>query len=268
MFDQADVRLIEDPVEAVAWVERRAKLYAGWRAEREAEDGFADDNDPAETIRLTDDERDWLTDFLVSRQAPSTTMSLEMIDGMFTALVIGPTMVSPSGYMPAIWGTEDGTGPEWDSVEQVQYFMNLLMKHWNAIAARRSADAPHDPFIVELGEAELGRAWAEGFAVGIDLGRDSWDSMLNDKRAVEIVAPIMALAWDDDDEQLPEMRADIVEHLPVILQCIARYWRDPERRLPLPPVRSTKVGRNEPCPCGSGKKFKKCCGGAAPPVLH
>ncbi|RCX08895.1 SEC-C motif-containing protein [Anaerobacterium chartisolvens] len=23
---------------------------------------------------------------------------------------------------------------------------------------------------------------------------------------------------------------------------------------------STKVGRNEPCPCGSGKKYKKCCG--------
>lgn len=26
------------------------------------------------------------------------------------------------------------------------------------------------------------------------------------------------------------------------------------------PVKVTKVGRNEPCPCGSGKKFKKCCG--------
>ncbi len=26
------------------------------------------------------------------------------------------------------------------------------------------------------------------------------------------------------------------------------------------PARSTKVGRNEPCPCGSGKKYKKCCG--------
>ncbi|NCO41434.1 MAG: zinc chelation protein SecC [Armatimonadetes bacterium CG_4_10_14_3_um_filter_66_18] len=23
----------------------------------------------------------------------------------------------------------------------------------------------------------------------------------------------------------------------------------------------SKVGRNEPCPCGSGRKFKKCCGG-------
>jgi hypothetical protein len=27
--------------------------------------------------------------------------------------------------------------------------------------------------------------------------------------------------------------------------------------------RAPKVGRNEPCPCGSGKKFKKCCIGAA-----
>ena len=26
------------------------------------------------------------------------------------------------------------------------------------------------------------------------------------------------------------------------------------------PVHSAKVGRNDPCPCGSGKKFKKCCG--------
>mgnify|MGYP002018700702 CR=1 FL=1 len=34
---------------------------------------------------------------------------------------------------------------------------------------------------------------------------------------------------------------------------------DPKRE----PVRSVKVGRNEPCPCGSGKKYKKCCGAAA-----
>jgi SEC-C motif-containing protein len=26
------------------------------------------------------------------------------------------------------------------------------------------------------------------------------------------------------------------------------------------PVRVEKVGRNQPCPCGSGKKYKKCCG--------
>ena len=27
------------------------------------------------------------------------------------------------------------------------------------------------------------------------------------------------------------------------------------------PARAAKVGRNDPCPCGSGQKFKRCCGG-------
>jgi hypothetical protein len=35
--------------------------------------------------------------------------------------------------------------------------------------------------------------------------------------------------------------------------------RDRERAGGLDPV-STKVGRNQPCPCGSGKKYKRCCG--------
>ena len=26
------------------------------------------------------------------------------------------------------------------------------------------------------------------------------------------------------------------------------------------PKKSTKVGRNDPCPCGSGRKYKQCCG--------
>lgn len=30
-----------------------------------------------------------------------------------------------------------------------------------------------------------------------------------------------------------------------------------------PPRKAAKVGRNDPCPCGSGKKYKKCCGAAA-----
>jgi len=39
----------------------------------------------------------------------------------------------------------------------------------------------------------------------------------------------------------------------------------PKRKLPSFPIaqalkKSLKVGRNQPCPCGSGKKYKKCCG--------
>ena len=34
---------------------------------------------------------------------------------------------------------------------------------------------------------------------------------------------------------------------------------DDKATVRVPPVRSNKVGRNEPCPCGSCKKYKKCC---------
>jgi SEC-C motif domain protein len=39
------------------------------------------------------------------------------------------------------------------------------------------------------------------------------------------------------------------------------YFVDGELVKPRPIVRTTpKIGRNDPCSCGSGKKFKKCCG--------
>ena len=51
---------------------------------------------------------------------------------------------------------------------------------------------------------------------------------------------------------------------------IARRSWPPGRRQPAPPApreplapASRRVGRNDPCPCGSGKKYKKCCGPAA-----
>ncbi|MBI9080939.1 MAG: YchJ family protein [Pseudodesulfovibrio sp.] len=43
---------------------------------------------------------------------------------------------------------------------------------------------------------------------------------------------------------------------------IGEHWRyvDGNMASAQPIRKETKVGRNEPCPCGSGKKFKKCCG--------
>jgi SEC-C motif domain protein len=38
------------------------------------------------------------------------------------------------------------------------------------------------------------------------------------------------------------------------------HYTDGRMRSHDPIVRGPKVGRNDPCPCGSGKKFKKCCG--------
>jgi len=45
----------------------------------------------------------------------------------------------------------------------------------------------------------------------------------------------------------PEERTDVIEN---------KYAEDQVKT----PVKSDKIGRNDPCPCGSGKKYKKCCG--------
>jgi uncharacterized protein len=273
LFDEEHIRVIDDPVEGVAWVEQRAAAMAAWATEHGEDANTADkDTDAAKTIRLTDDEEDWLAGFLSSPQVPDGTMSLEMLDGFFTALVIGPIFVLPSQYLPVVWGDDDD-GPDWDSPEQAEYVLGLLAKHWNAIAARREANAEHRPIIEHFGMATSGEEWAVGFMSGIDMEEGAWDPLFDDKRGDQVVLPIMVLCRavpEEIQEQITdEMRETILDQLPVALQMIAAYWRAPNPSLPChEPVRSTKVGRNEPCPCGSGKKFKKCCGTRTPPMMH
>ena len=36
--------------------------------------------------------------------------------------------------------------------------------------------------------------------------------------------------------------------------------QDGKEKVKNPKVNENKVGRNDPCPCGSGKKYKQCCG--------
>jgi preprotein translocase subunit SecA len=55
------------------------------------------------------------------------------------------------------------------------------------------------------------------------------------------------------------------ERMPATGDTVSSNGDGSELKLDLAPVRrdTPKVGRNEPCPCGSGKKFKNCCGRVA-----
>ena len=85
------------------------------------------------------------------------------------------------------------------------------------------------------------------------------------------VAPVLRalvkFAARTSGEKLIELRADVDETLPDLEHALEHghhhhghdHGHDPEAQAPY--VReSPKVGRNDPCPCGSGKKFKKCHG--------
>jgi preprotein translocase subunit SecA len=65
-------------------------------------------------------------------------------------------------------------------------------------------------------------------------------------------------------EQLRQLYRGFLKRTPAVSRAPARGARqdsDPAQLPAAAPVKAAvKPGRNEPCPCGSGKKYKKCCG--------
>jgi hypothetical protein len=87
------------------------------------------------------------------------------------------------------------------------------------------------------------------------------------ERQPHILAKLRDLVEEDvrEDAMTAETAEVIYKPTQVIVEAFdaAVAGRRPGERIG-PVVREQpKVGRNEPCPCNSGKKFKKCCGAAA-----
>jgi uncharacterized protein len=213
-----------------------------------------------------------LDDILCSDIAPENAMDASTLEGFLTALVIGPSVVPPSQYMPWIWDMYEGKEEAvYDSIEQAQNTMNLVMAVWNNIAETFSTDpSSFEPAYfraVEWGAAE----WCEGFLMGTQLFDDSWAGLW--MKEPKLVTPFLRLGDETGMEiTLKEKDSEKWRNaVPDSLVAIHGYWLEhrtnPAGGLTSTPVRrEQKVGRNDPCPCGSGKKYKKCCG--APPTIH
>ena len=123
------------------------------------------------------------------------------------------------------------------------------------------------------------RAWgyacgARGFIRGTRLRFDGWAELLNDPDHGECMIPMMML-YHEHDEDLsmrpkptgPEQREKLYEFMATGLLPAYRYFRRYEKVSESTHYleflyTQVKIGRNDPCPCGSGKKYKRCCGGA------
>ena len=222
------------------------------------------------TQPLTDAEFDRLVEVL--QRCGKHAMNIEMLDGFLAALICGPETVLPSEYLPKIWGDE----PAFDSQSVVRESLLLIMRHWNAICHNVQSDGEFLPVLLndESGVAPA-NDWATGFMRGVDMRRDSWLALMDDDDHAGVLIPIMALAYEHhpDPEMRPykepmsiERREQLIVGVAASVPAIYRYFAA-ERKVEagkLSSVRTMrrdapKVGRNQPCPCGSGKKFKHCC---------
>jgi uncharacterized protein len=226
---------------------------------------------------LTEEEFDRLNEMLEGLGA-EFDMNLERLDGFLSAMACGPGHVLPSEFLPEIWGggTEQG---KFATRQMLQDFLFLLMRHWNAILDVLRSDEVFLPLLHqdESGVA-LGNDWANGFMRGMDLRRAEWGRFMDDERHGGWLVPILALAHEHDPDpelrpysELPskELRERLIVGISAGVMGIYRHFEKQRLRerqaLDSPTVRriAPKTRRNDPCPCGSGRKFKQCCGGGA-----
>ncbi len=167
----------------------------------------------------------------------------------------------PSEFVDAIWG---GGEVIWESQEQAREISLLIIRHWNSIVAELQADK-FAPILNAVEKEFLAADWAAGFIRGMGLRGKAWQPMLKDPdRKFSLLAVFAALTRGEKSQELrvsAEERVKFVRQLPQMLSDIHRYWL-PHRRgeVRARPPAVAKVGRNDLCPCGSGRKFKHCCG--------
>ena len=201
-------------------------------------------------------------------------LTLEGLDGLFCALIAGPDLVLPSEYLPVVWGGEMADEDAFESDAQAEELLKLMMRHWNAIADEYETERVYVPLFDAPDERGVpGRRWARGFMKGVALRRRNWAPMFTDESegqlmTIALVAGEVDPAWPA--EPLPAEKAEQLESFMGAGAGRAYHRFAAQRRADARQAREAKtvrrevpkVGRNEPCPCGSGRKFKQCCGGS------
>ncbi|MFZ2268103.1 MAG: UPF0149 family protein [Azonexus sp.] len=220
---------------------------------------------------LSDKELDRLEQLLEAEVFQDDAMRLDEVQAILCAIISGPLPVAPGVWLAEVLGK----GVENANDAVVAETIELLMRLNNDIAAALLADETVSPVLYPIDEKCEDydyAAWADSYVFGAGMAGDWYE--LAGKHAddlSELLEPMFLLngMLKEDVEKSGErwfapaeearLVADIQENLPVIVQTLYNFWRN-KREGGTIKRDEPKSGRNDPCPCGSGRKFKQCCG--------
>ena len=215
---------------------------------------------------LTFDEaaRSRLMELLDAKSEAHNTMRCDEVQGFMMALLSGPDALNPTNWLPEILGEES----LFDAKERTE-IERLVM----AMAAdmRMKLDEKILPdlwfYEDEAGNPDF-YTWCNAYLYALDIvPTDSFEAV-DQEEFEDLFYPIMALGGIYDDEENGEVILHLNEKeltqlesdLPHVLLDIYWYWQAIINKPQTVRREGEKVGRNDPCPCGSGKKYKACCG--------
>lgn len=227
-------------------------------------------------------EIDHLEALLSNLEVMSDAMCVSELDGFVAGLFLRPDMIMPSELLPEVWGL-DGE-PEFESMEQAEATIAAVMAHYNRVAENLANRRKPYEIVLEQAEGEgepFWEFWIAGFEQAMRLRPEAWRTYFDaGDTQVEAAFSCMCglLEIHLGESSLPKaMQDDLREHAcELIPEMVVRMngWIKSQSPVGIGatpdwlgaastnsgPARSNKVGRNELCPCGSGRKYKRCCG--------
>ena len=229
----------------------------------------------------TDPDLDRLRDLLDAIPAESKGMGVVELDGYVAALIVCPDTILPSEWLPGVWGVDH----DFEDAGEAEATVAAVMGHYNRIA-RELAESPEDYASVLGMDADSGEAlwepWIDCFERAMRLRRGVWRQIVQsgDREAAAAINMIVALSdscygrSDLTEEAKVKLRRLAPGLIPEFVRNLNAWTKSrqvgKDDRGPAsfpagfdfnePSAFGRKVGRNEPCPCGSGRKYKSCCG--------
>ena len=193
----------------------------------------------------------------------NSVLDVSELDGFFAALACAPDTVLPSRWMPAIWGGED-QAPAWQGKQEINDFTRIVFTLYNHVMQSMNEDDYEALFLEREAEGKTNTIvddWCEGFLRGINLWGplNAADAALTE----DCIQVIKLFATEAGFAQLETMDENsVIAQQRLIEPAVRRLFRhffEQRNQASAPYVRDNlKVGRNDPCPCGSGKKHKRC----------
>lgn len=195
-----------------------------------------------------------------------TTMRPDEVQGFFCALICGPDRLGIDDWLPMVLGD----APAFETPEHEADVRALLQKFYDATAELLADGSMPELVLYEGEESEEAdfKPWCNAFMFALDEVPTDWFEAADDEGFEDLLMPIMALGgmFDGDGSEAPLLQFSASElesfksEFEDALLTVYRYWRAKEQAPVTLRREGDKVGRNDPCPCGSGKKYKACHG--------
>jgi len=223
-----------------------------------------------------------LRSFLEHPSRPAAALSYHELQGFLFAVASAPELIAPSEWMPMVFGEDEAAFARHEEAETILAALMQVYNDVNGGVYEGRAALPADcEFRADVlanfeDDAPVGH-WSRGFLRGYQWLEKTWEQYVIEELDEEFAALLVTLTFfasrtlaagycrELGDRTVSDLAPAMREAFPEALRQFARLGRGIQQVLweaECGPVRRSRerIGRNEPCPCGSGRKYKRCCG--------